>query len=90
MCKKMTMTDENDNIEVEVIDSNIPTTFVRLKVDGKEKAMIPMEEAKAILEAVESYEEDSDDTVENEDDEVPVFDGQRVGVMGRGFLQRGE
>lgn len=43
------------SIETEVIDPDAPVRFVRLVVDGEEKAVIPWDEAKAIGSTVEEY-----------------------------------
>lgn len=46
---------EGEGIEAEVIDPDAPVRFVRLTVDGEEKAMIPWDEARAIADTVSEY-----------------------------------
>jgi hypothetical protein len=48
------MSDEK-RIQAEVVDPDAPVRFVRLTVDGDEKAMIPWDEAVEIYNALDQY-----------------------------------
>lgn len=49
---------EDRDIQTEVVDPEAPVQFVRLIVDGEEKALIPWDEAEAIAKAVKYHGEE--------------------------------
>jgi len=50
--------DGRGGVDAQVVDPDAPVRFVRLIVDGDERALLPWDEAAAVAAAVAEYEEE--------------------------------